>query len=107
MVAIPAIGRNSVIIGNEDKYLYCYDLVTGRLNWKFRTNGRITGSAVITPTKVIFGSYDGNIYMLNLQDGKKIWSFNAGAPVSSSPAVTRDRFYFLTEDGRLLAFGNK
>ena len=78
-----------------------------KLKWKFRTNGRITGSAVITPTKVIFGSLDGYIYMLNLKDGKKIWSFNAGAPVSSSPAVTKDRFYFLTEDGRLLAFGNK
>ncbi|HPA86646.1 MAG TPA: PQQ-binding-like beta-propeller repeat protein [Bacteroidales bacterium] len=106
-VAIPAIGRNTVVIGNEDKHLYCYDIITGRLNWKFRTNGRITGSAVITPTKVIFGSYDGNIYMLNLSDGKKIWSFNAGAPISSSPAVMQDRFYFLTEDGRLLSFGRK
>jgi outer membrane protein assembly factor BamB len=97
VVAIPAIGRNSVIIGNEDKYLYCYDIITGTLKWKFRTNGRIAGSAVITPSKVIFGSVDGYIYMLNLQDGKKLWSFNTGAAISSSPAVIRDRFYFLTE----------
>ena len=106
-VAIPAMGRNSVVIGNEDKYLYCYDIITGRLNWKFRTNGRITGSAVITPSKVIFGSTDGNIYILNLSDGKKVWSFNAGGPISSSPAVMHDRFYFLTDDGRLLSFGKK
>ena len=92
MVAIPAIGRNSVIIGNEDKYLYSYDIITGKLNWKFRTNGRITGSAVITPSKVLFGSADGNVYMLGVHDGKKIWSFNAGAPVSSTPA-DGDRFY--------------
>ena len=56
VVAIPAISRNSVIIGNEDKYLYCYDLITGKLRWKFRTNGRIVGSAVVTPSKVIFGA---------------------------------------------------
>jgi eukaryotic-like serine/threonine-protein kinase len=76
-------------------------------NWRFRTNGPITGSAVISASMVLFGSTDGYIYLLNLSDGKKIWSFNAGAPVNSSPVVTRERFYFLTEDGRLLAFGIK
>ncbi len=107
ILGIPAAGYNYVVIGNEDKYLYCYDAANGKLIWKYRTNGRITGSAVITPSKVVFGSTDGYIYLLNLTDGKKLWSFNTGASVSSSAAVTRDRFYFLTEDGRLLAFGNK
>ena len=107
IIAIPAIAYNSVIIGSEDKYLYCFDLMTGKLKWKYRTNGRITGSAVITPGKVLFGSTDGFIHLLELKDGEKIWSFNAGAPVSSSPAVAEGKFYFLTEDGRLLAFGKK
>ncbi len=107
ILGIPAAGSNYVVIGNDDKYLYCYNAATGKQVWKYRTNGRITGSAVITPSKVLFGSMDGNIYMLSLSDGKKIWSFNAGAPVSSSPAVIKGRFYFLTEDGRLLAFGTK
>jgi outer membrane protein assembly factor BamB len=107
ILAIPAMGKNSVIVGNEDKYLYCYDIITGKQRWKFRTNGRITGSAVITPSRVIFGSLDGYVYMLDLQDGRKLWSFNTGAPVSSSPAVVDNRFYFLTGDGRLIAFGNK
>jgi outer membrane protein assembly factor BamB len=95
------------VIGNEDKYLYCFDGLSGKLIWKYRTNGRIVGSAVIGTTSVLFGSNDGNIYMVSLKEGRKLWSFNAGSPVSCSPAVIRDRFYFLTEDGRLLAFGNK
>ena len=74
--------------------MYCYDIITGSMKWKYRTNGRITGSAVITPTKVLFGSLDGDIYMLNLADGKRLWSFDAGSPVSSSPAVMDNRFYF-------------
>jgi outer membrane protein assembly factor BamB len=106
-MAIPAIGNNAVVIGNENKYLYCYNFTDGKLNWKFRTNGTITGSAVVSPAKVLFGSNDGNIYVVRLKDGKKLWSFNAGSPISSSPAVTKDRFYVLTEDGRLLAFGIK
>jgi len=77
------------------------------LIWKFRTNGRITGSAIITSDKVLFTCMDGNIYILRLIDGKKLWSFNTGTPVSSSPAVVKGVFFILTEDGRLLAFGEK
>jgi outer membrane protein assembly factor BamB len=107
VLAVPAVGNNFVVIGNEDKFLYCYNATTGKLIWKYRTNGRIVGSAVITQTKVLFTSMDGNVTILNLTDGKKLWSFNAGTPVSSSPAVIKGKFYILTEDGRLLAFGEK
>ena len=82
IMAIPAIGNNAVVIGNENKYLYCYNFTDGKLNWKFRTNGTITGSAVVSPAKVLFGSNDGNIYLVRLKDGKKLWSFNAGSPIS-------------------------
>ena len=105
ILAVPAVGNNFVVIGNEDKYLYCYNASNGKLIWKYRTNGRIVGSAVVTQTKVLFTSMDGTVNILGLTDGKKIWSFNAGTPVSSSPAVTEGKFYILTEDGRVLAFG--
>jgi outer membrane protein assembly factor BamB len=107
VLAIPAIGNNSVVIGSEDKYLYCYNSSDGKLLWKYRTNSRIDGSAVLNSTKVLFTGMDGFIYILGLADGKKIWSFNAGTPISSSPAAIAGRFYILTEDGRLLAFGSK
>jgi eukaryotic-like serine/threonine-protein kinase len=106
IMSIPATDGNVVIIGRDDKLLYCYDASNGKLLWKFRTNGSIKGSAVISPSKVLIGSSDCNIYILSLNEGKKLWSFNAGSPISSSPAICGDRFYFLTEDGRLLAFGN-
>ena len=107
VLAVPAVANNSVIIGNEDKYLYCYNATNGKLIWKYRTNGRIVGSAVITATKVLFTSTDGYVYILGLADGKKLWSFNTGTPVSSSPAVIKGKFFILADDGRLMAFGDK
>lgn len=107
ILAIPAVGNSVVVVGSEDKYLYCYRASDGKLLWKFRTNGRITGSAVITSTKVLFTGLDGNVYILSLSDGKKLWNFNTGTPLSSSPAVIKGRFYILTEDGRLLSFVEK
>jgi eukaryotic-like serine/threonine-protein kinase len=107
ILAIPAIRNDAMIVGSENKYLYCFNASDGKLKWKYRTNGRITGSAVIASSNVLFTSMDGNVYIVRLADGKKLWSFNAGTPVSSSPAVVKGRFYILTEDGRLLAFGEK
>ena len=104
---IPAGGVSEVVVGREDKYLYCYKASDGKLLWKFRTNASITGSAVITSTKVLFSGMDGNVYILGLSDGKKLWSFKAGTQISSSPAVIKGKFYILTEDGRLLAFTEK
>ena len=94
VLAVPAVGNNSVVIGNEDKYLYCYNASDGKLIWKYRTNGRIVGSAVITATKVLFTSTEGYVYILGLTDGKKLWSFNTGTPVSSSPAVIKGKFFY-------------
>ncbi len=107
VLAIPAIGNNKIVIGSEDKYLYCYNATDGKQLWKYRTNERITGSAVVAKDKVLFTGMDGFVTILNLNDGKKLWSFNAGSPVSTSPAVSAGKFYILTDDGRLLAFGEK
>jgi len=104
---IPAVSGSDVIIGSEDKFIYCLDTKNGNEKWKFRTNGKVTGSPVICSRKVLITSADGYIYILDLADGKKLWSFNTGSPMSSSPAVVKGRFYILTDDGRLLAFGDK
>lgn len=105
LLATPAIGNLKVVVGSEDKYLYCYNMNTGDVEWKFRTDGRITSSAVISNDKVLVGSRDGNIYIVNLNTGEKIWSFDTGKPISSTAAVIENKFFVLTEDGRLLAFG--
>ena len=101
------LGNGSVIIGNDDKFLYCFNAIDGKQKWKFRTNGSITGSAVMTADKVLFASTDGNVYLLRQSDGTKLWNFYAGSAISSSPAVIKDNFIILTDDGRVLSFGLK
>lgn len=105
VLAIPAVGNRKIVLGGEDKILRCYNEPDGKEVWNYRTNARITGSAVIARDKVLFTGMDGFVTILNLADGKKLWSFNAGSSIGSSPAVTAGRFYILTDDGRLLAFG--
>jgi eukaryotic-like serine/threonine-protein kinase len=34
VLAVPAVANNYVVIGNEDKYLYCYNAIDGKLIWK-------------------------------------------------------------------------
>jgi eukaryotic-like serine/threonine-protein kinase len=105
IIAAPAIGKGVVIIGDENKIVICYNLTDGAVKWKFRTNGSIKGSSVISGNEVLVASMDRNVYILGLSDGSKKWSYNTGGSVSASPAVTKDCFFILTEDGRLIAFG--
>lgn len=107
IIATPSVEKNMIVVGNADKNLYCYNMTDGVLRWKFRTNGRIDGSAAVTPGKVLFAGRDGTVWIIGLARGERLWSFYAGSPVSSSPAVGSDGFYILTEDGRLLKFGAK
>jgi outer membrane protein assembly factor BamB len=107
IIAVPAVSHGLVIVGNEDKYIYCYNASDGKLKWKFRTNGAVTGSAVIVSDKILFASTDGNIYLLRQSDGTRIWNFYSGSSISSSPAIIKDNFIILTDDGRVLSFGEK
>ena len=105
IVAAPAVGKGVVIIGDDNKIIVCYSVSDGTIKWKFRTNGSVKGSCVISGDKVLAVSMDRNVYILGLSDGSRKWSYNAGGSISSSPAVIKDYFFVLTEDGRLIAFG--
>jgi outer membrane protein assembly factor BamB len=47
-----------------DGYLYCLEYRTGRLRWKFGTEGQIIGSPLVYDDIVYIGSTDHQVYAL-------------------------------------------
>ena len=57
----------------------------GKLNWKFKTGGRIFSSPTVVKDVVYIGSGDSNLYAVRVSTGNLLWKFKTGGEVSSSP----------------------
>src|SRR5690606_41313867 len=79
----------SVLFGSEEYSFYSGDIRSGRINWSYRTEGRIRSTGQIAHGRVFFGSDDGHLYALMAATGRYLWKYDLGSEVQSSPFVTR------------------
>jgi len=106
-ICSPSVLKDRVIIGNDNKYVYCLDKSTGRLIWKFNTGSRIEASPVVSLNKVLIANMRGDLFVLEVNTGKKLWSYETGTPISGTPAILKDKFIIATTNGYIYCFGVK
>lgn len=106
-LASPSVLKDRVIIGNENKYLYCLDKLSGKLLWKFNTGSRVESSTVASANKVLTANMRGDLFILDVNSGKQLWSYETGTPISGTPAVIKDKFIVASTNGYIYCFGNK
>ena len=71
--------------------------------WKYKTEGRVISSPVISDGVVYVGSTDQSLYALSQADGSLKWKFATRGPILSSPAVGSGLVYFGSLDGNIYA----
>lgn len=76
---------------------------TPSLKWKFKTEGQIFASPVLSGNFLITGSSDSYLYALNKTDGTIAWKFKSGGEIRSSVAVDQNSVYFMCRDGLFYA----
>ncbi len=74
----------------------------GKVKWKFRTEGPVLSSPVVSGGAVYFGSGDHFLYSVGLT-GKLRWKLETGGAVHGSPAVVDGAVYVVSRDGALRA----
>jgi glucose dehydrogenase len=77
------------------------------LKWKFKTNGKVFSSPVISDGIAYIGSEDNNLYAVNIKTGRLRWEFCTGGAVNSSPAVYHNLVCFGSFDGYYYALNAK
>jgi|GEM_PF-2215505 len=86
--------------GNSDYRMLALDRTDGKIEWQFKTGGRIMSKPLMGPDNtLIFGSDDKNVYSLDRTSGKKCWAFNTGEACKYSPVEG--------PDGTILILNNK
>ena len=73
-----AIDRERVIVGSDDKRVYCLNAVTGEKVWAFETGDAVEGSPLILGDHVYIGSADGRLYKLDVATGALRWTYATG-----------------------------
>lgn len=75
--APPIIIKKTLVVGCMAGTVYALDIDTGKLKWKFKTDGQIAGSANWFTDRngiqLLVPSYDYSLYCLNLETGKMNW----------------------------------
>ncbi len=92
-----------VMFGSEDCSFYAVDYRSGRVNWTYKTDDRIRGSARVEHGHVFFGSDDGKMYALSAANGRVLWSYDATAPVRGRAFVTNELVIFGSDTGEIIA----
>lgn len=103
------LGGRMFVGSSRDDSLIALDTATGRLLWRFISDGPIRFAPVAWEGKVYFGSDDGHLYCLDAGDGSLRWKFRAAPserkllgnrrlistwPVRGGPVLRDGRIYF-------------
>jgi outer membrane protein assembly factor BamB len=107
----PKIIGNKVYYGNDRHEIYCHDIVTGDILWKFEgpkpyMKKGLGVEIVIDRENLIIISYDGAIYKMNRHTGQLVWKRHLDMYLHSVPHIDYNRLYVATEGGINLARGD-
>lgn len=87
-----------VIFADESGCVRGLDAVTGSELWRYKTDGKIFSSPVVSDKVVIVGSSDNYIYTLDAQSGNLIWKYECGKSVLGTPNIFNGVAYIGASD---------
>jgi outer membrane protein assembly factor BamB len=106
----PIIVGDLVLFGSSaDDQVYALDAMTGRIRWRFFSEGPVRFAPAAWKDRVFVASDDGHLYALALADGKVLWKHRAGPgpqrvlgnermishwPARGGPVVVDDKVYY-------------
>ncbi|NPA26945.1 MAG: PQQ-binding-like beta-propeller repeat protein [Chloroflexi bacterium] len=96
--------KGVVLAGSYDHNVYALDAKTGKMRWKFATEGGVVSQPASDGRYVYFGSQDQRIYAVRLQDAARMWTVETGGPVHSSAALHEQLLIIGSDDGFLYTF---
>jgi outer membrane protein assembly factor BamB/predicted MPP superfamily phosphohydrolase len=91
--------KNTAITANTNGEIYALDLRNGKQKWKFKTNGKIYSTPVVSGEFVVTGSSDSYIYCLKAKNGKLVWKYKTGKAVLGTAVIQSNLVYIGASDG--------
>jgi outer membrane protein assembly factor BamB len=90
---------NYVYVGSVSCILYCFEAMSGKVEWSLRGGRMFKSSVCIYDNKVYVGNVDDQIRCVDAATGREIWKFDTTRDCDSSPCVVDGRLYIAGESG--------
>jgi outer membrane protein assembly factor BamB len=98
----PAIMGPKLFIGTRAGITYCLDRDTGRVLWRFHSEGQ-TGFCAAEGGTVFVSSWNGRVYALDGESGRLRWTLKTGSDVRGFPLLHGGSMYIGSLDNCLYA----
>jgi len=98
-IGSPSVVGNRVIVGNRDRFVYCLNKDTGKIEWQYNTGSPVESSPIADRRNVLVSNMRGDLLLLNLQNGELVWNYELGSAVQGSPAIIPNRIIVGAKDG--------
>ena len=83
-----AVKDSMVYIGTSDTYLFLgFDAKTGKEKMRYKTNGYVYSSPVLTRNTAFFGDFTGNLCAVNIHSGKLTGQFTTPGKMANAKQV--------------------
>ncbi len=96
--ATPVEMYGRIYVGDDGGTFYAIDQSNGRILWRYKTTGRIVGSAAVKDGRVVFASANGIAYCVSVENGKLLWRQKLGKPITGSITIDGSNVYFGSSD---------
>lgn len=101
----PGQGEVRVLQTSQDGSLYCFDLATGKLVWKYETGDQIRCAVSIGDGQTYLGGCDAGLHVVDLATGKAAREpLTLDGPTGSTPAISGNEVFVPIMDGILYSF---
>jgi outer membrane protein assembly factor BamB len=88
-----------VYVGSQDRHLYCFRALDGKVMWRHRGGSMFKGSLCVYRNRIYAPNVDDRLHCLDAVTGASLWTLNTGKDLDSSPCVVGDRLYIAGECG--------
>jgi outer membrane protein assembly factor BamB/orotate phosphoribosyltransferase len=102
----PLIHGDKVYFGNDRHQVFCHDIATGDILWKYENHDSslpkgLASKMEIADGSLYFASYDGTVCRVDADTGNVIWKKYVDKFVHSAPCIdlNRNQLYIGTEGG--------
>src|SRR5258708_1615852 len=96
-------GVAKVLIGSYDQTLYCLNVKTGEVLWRFTIQGPVHATPAIANGVAYLTGCDEVFYGVRLSDGQEVQRLRSGAYTDASPALMPRMAFFGTFNNDVLA----